>query len=138
MSPPSDVPILPAWFVLPLGIATLVLIAGHLTAMQRAEMPASRKRIRTANGMVMLFTTPLIAYAFGIATSSDAQTFVLVWAGVTVLVSVILLLAVVDVFNNVRLHRQRLRRLRGEALREAGFGGRVGGGYDSGDAERRR
>jgi len=129
--------------VLPVSIGVLLLIAGHLTAMQRAEMPRSRRRIRTINGVVMLFATPLIAYAFGIAHEGNAGTFVAAWSGVTVLMGVILVMAVIDMLNNLRLHRERLRRIRGDAVQtlRAEVASRSRGrpsladGYDPGDAD---
>ena len=63
-------PILPAWLVLPMAVVTMLVISWHVMAIQRAKMPASRKRIRTANGLLMLFLTALLAYALSIMSAT--------------------------------------------------------------------
>jgi protein-S-isoprenylcysteine O-methyltransferase Ste14 len=90
-------------------------------------MPDSRRRIRTANGMLMLFTAPLLAYALGFANpAADQRAFVLSWMLVTGLLIIILLVAMLDIANNYRLMflqrkalREELRRERMEALEQA-------------------
>jgi hypothetical protein len=96
------------------GVA-LLATAAHLIALKEAPkgaLPESRRRIRTATGWVIMFAIPLSAYAFGIATPGRAGTFVLVWTAVVGLVGVILMLAMVDAINTMRLHRRASRRLR--------------------------
>src|ERR1043165_8998496 len=90
-------PLAPLWLVLPLSILALLVIAAHILTLDQAEMPASRKRIRRANGLLMMFTVPLVAYAFGIATPARARVFVMVWMIVAGLVMLVLSLALLDV-----------------------------------------
>lgn len=112
-------PILPPWLVLPLGLFTLVVVAAHLHLMHGdTTMPPSRKRIRTANGVVMLFATPLIAFAFGILSPADVRTFTITWAAIIGLLFVILLLAGLDALNTLRLHASDRSDLH-ETIREA-------------------
>ncbi len=115
-------PIAPTWIVLPMAAMTLVVIAGHLMAMQeatrRGDVPASRWRIRACNGVIMLFTVPLIAYAFGIATPDRPGAFMLAWTSVTGLLTIILLLAAIDMLNTWRLLNAQRKRRRTE-LRDA-------------------
>ncbi|MFI4897208.1 MAG: hypothetical protein ACIARR_05220 [Phycisphaerales bacterium JB059] len=110
-------PIAPAWIVLPLGLLAAVTIAGHLMdlreATRRGDVPASRWRIRSCNGMVMLLTVPLAAYAFGVATPARPGAFMLAWTSVTGLLGIVLLLASMDMLNTWRLlRRQRQHDLR--------------------------
>ena len=110
-------PIAPPWIVLPMGALAAITIAGHLMALRealrRADVPPSRWRIRACNGMVMLMTVPLAAYAFGIAPPARPAPFMLAWTGVTGLLAIILLLASIDMLNTWRLlNRQRKRDLR--------------------------
>ncbi len=115
-------PIAPTWIVLPLAALTAVVIAGHLIALgeaaRRGDVPASRWRIRASNGVVMLISVPLIAYAFGIATPDRPGVFMLAWTGVTGLLSIILVLASIDMLNTWRLLAAQHKRERSE-LREA-------------------
>ncbi len=107
-------PVAPAWLVVPMAILTMLVIAAHVLVLPKVEMPDSRRRIRTANGMLMLFTTPIFAYALAIANpAKDQRAFVLSWMMVAGLLVIILLVAMFDMANTFRLHRLRLRQLRG-------------------------
>lgn len=113
-------PIAPTWFVLPLALVALVLQAGYLMAIREAkpeQMPPSRKRIRVATGWLSMFAIPLAAYGFGIASPSDPGTFTIVWMLVIGLIAAIVMLAVLDSVNTVRLHRRDGHKLHKE-LRE--------------------
>lgn len=110
-------PIAPAWFVLPLASVALLLQAGYLVALRELpcdRMPPSRKRIRVATGWLSMFAIPLSAYGFGIATPADPGTFTLVWLAVIGLIAGILLLAMLDTVNTMRLHRHARRDLHRE------------------------
>ena len=103
------------WLVLPMAAVALLATAAHLIALKEAPpgaLPESRRRIRTAAGWVIMFAVPLSAYAFGVATPGRAGAFMLVWTAVVGLVGVVLLLAMLDAMNTVRLHRRATRRLR--------------------------
>ncbi len=95
-----------------LGVLGVILLAWHLSSLTRAPMPPSRRRIRVANGYLMLFSVPLLVYGVGFATPSDPRTWVLVWIANTGLVCIVLVLALVDMANTSRLHRARQRELR--------------------------
>lgn len=118
-----DRPIAPAWLALTLGMVTLVVVAGHLMALRAAEMPESRRRIRTVSGVVILMATPLVAYAFGIVTPSEAKAFTLAWSAVMGLLGLILILAALDIVNNGRIYREQHRAMRAEMRRQFGRGG---------------
>lgn len=112
--------VLPFWLVGPLALVTMVVIAGHLTAMRSARevIPASRYRLRTVNGAMMLTVTPLLAFAFGVIPPAEAKLFVLVWFVCVGLLSVVVCLALVDAANNVRLVLVARARLRDEQAAE--------------------
>lgn len=114
------VPIAPSWLALTLGMITLVVVAGHLIALRRAEMPESRRRIRTVSGVVILMTTPLAAYAFGIVTPSEAKAFTLAWSAVMGLLGLILILALLDMANNARIYHRQRREVRASLRRSMG------------------
>jgi len=141
----SPTPLLPAWFVFPLAGVTLLIIAAHLGVIRRSrETPASRRRIRSVNAVLMMCTVPLLAYAFGVATTADARTFTLVWLLIIGLLVIVMLVAWIDAMNTVRLHqasraetRAHLRELRAQfAARLAKERAEREGGQSEPEAER--
>lgn len=110
----------PGWLVLPLAGVALLATAAHIVVLREAPagaLPESRRRIRIATGWVIMVTIPLTAYAFGIATPSDAGVYLTVWMAVVALLGAILMLALLDAVNTMRLHRAAVRRLRAEYRR---------------------
>lgn len=107
----SNTPLAPAWLVLPMAVVTLLAVAAHMHAMHRpgAEVPRSRRIIRSINSGLMLVTVPALAYAFGIVTPARPQAFALAWTGVILLLTLIILVAMADVFNTWRLHAGQRR-----------------------------
>lgn len=113
--------IIPFWLAAPPAVLTMLILAGHVMALQKAEMPEKRRRIRTANGMVMLVTTPLIAYAMSIAKPAEPKTFVLVWMAIVGLLGIVIVLACLDALLTMVMRRRELQdaqiRLRAAAVR---------------------
>lgn len=110
-----------AWVAVPVAAALMFMIAGHVLALQRAssELPASRRRIRTANGLVMLVLAPLLAYALSNGPGTDQpRPMAALWLLILSMLVMVVGLAAMDVLNTVRLARAA-RRGRG------GRGGRV-------------
>lgn len=101
----------PAWIVLPIAAVVMLLLAGHVLVMARADMPASRRRIRTINGVLMLCTVPVLACAFGLVSPSDQRLFVMVWMLGAGMVLIVLGLACMDLMNNWRIARDERRKL---------------------------
>jgi len=126
----SPDPIAPLWFVGPACVIALVVVSAHVVAIGKAEMPASRRRIRTVNGVLMMFTIPMLAYAFGVATPDRPRLFGMVWTLVVGLLAIVLFLAALDIANTWRLNwlaRRELRRQIVEARNLAATrSGRVG------------
>jgi hypothetical protein len=105
-------PLAPVWLVVPLAVLALLVIAAHVLALDKTEMPASRRRIRKVNGLLMMFTVPLVAYAFGVASPSQARLFVMVWMIVAGLVFLVLMLAMLDIVNTWRVTWNERRQLK--------------------------
>lgn len=113
----SAEPLAPAWLIVPIGSVVILLIAAHVGALRRAEMPESRRRIREANGLLMLCGVPLATYALCMASPSDSRAFLLSWTACVGLVGLVLLLAVIDAVNTLRLHWAARAALRMEIAR---------------------
>jgi len=102
----NNTPLLPAWVVLPVAAFMLLVVAVHLLLMLKSEMPASRKRIRTLNGWIMLFLVPIGAAAFGIVSPGEPRLFVLIWSIVIAMLFLLIGLAVLDMVNTTRLYQR--------------------------------
>ena len=102
--------ILPGWGVLPVAGATMVVIAAHILNLHQTPMPPRRRRIRTVNGLLMMFVSALLAYAIGIAhgvehpSASPSQTreFLVVWLLIIGLVGIIVIMAGLDAATTMR------------------------------------
>ena len=123
--------ILPFWFVAPLAGLTMLVIAGHLLAMRdaRAHIPASRYRIRTVNGGIMLAAVPMLASAFSVVPTDRPRAFLLIWSACVGLLVVVVALALLDALNNARIGIIETRRLHDEhrAFIESASAGRTNG-----------
>lgn len=103
------------WFALPAAGVVMLILASHIEATRAATRPESRRRIRVANGWVMLLMVPMAASGFSVLDpETNRRGFVLVWLGVVWLLSLSLLLAMVDVSNTLRLTMRDRRKLKGE------------------------
>ncbi len=101
---------LPALVVIPVALLAMIVVAGHLLVMRQSLLPPSRRRIRTANAVLMLALIPTMSVA--LAGSPSPRAFVVLWIVVTWLLGLVLMLAALDVANSLRLHRRELRDLR--------------------------
>jgi phosphatidylglycerophosphate synthase len=115
-------PIIAWWISVPLAGLLMAVIVAHVMSLQRPEVPASRRRIRSAAGVLMLLLTPLLAFALSHPIASRPRSMAIAWLGVVVLLAVIVGLAWLDAFNNLRLYRKAKRLLLEEALQRPGGG----------------
>jgi len=96
-------PLAPLWFVAPMAAATFLVVAAHLMACLHADMPASRRRIRLANGSLILLTLPVLTYALCFVSPSEGRPFVIAWTLLAGATTIVMALAWLDVANNLRL-----------------------------------
>lgn len=117
-------PIAPAWAIIPVGFVALVVIALHVLQVMRSDMPPSRRRIRVANGLLMMFTTPLSAFALSIVNPATQQKlFAMSWILTIALVTLIFGLAWFDILNNLRIYRAEQREIRRAIAKKQAEGG---------------
>lgn len=105
---------LPIWFVGPFALLMMVLVVWHLRRMAQDEMPESRRRIRSANGLLLLLLPILMTYALSVTSPREPIVFLWAWSAVSLLVLLLVVLAVVDVGNTLRLHRRHVRTVRAQ------------------------
>ncbi len=96
-------PLAPLWFVAPMAVAAFLVVAAHLLACLHADMPPSRRRIRLANGSLILVTLPLLAYALCLVAPSQGRPFVIAWTLLAGSTTLVMALAWLDLANNLRL-----------------------------------
>lgn len=133
--------VLSPWIVLPLGAIAMLLTAIHISYTEQHTEPASRRRIRMANGWVLLLLIPLLAAGFGVIDpNANARMFALVWFAAIVLLGLCVCLAVLDMLNTLRLSRNASRYLSHaasartrEELRRRGMTNNAGAGSDGRD-----
>jgi hypothetical protein len=115
---------LPPMVIIPITIALMAVVVAYQCSVVRGVAPASRKRIRLANGWVMLLNLPTVAAGFSLINhATHPRLFLGVWALAGGLLLISVFLALVDVVNTYRIgqaSRQALRReLAARLLREA-------------------
>lgn len=109
--------ILPVWLVLPVAGIMMLAVAAHIGVAEKRTEPASRRRIRIANGWVMLLAIPLLAIGFGVVSAASQRVFVMVWLAAFVLVALSVCLALLDMLNTLRIvRRTRRNQVRDTAL----------------------
>lgn len=124
--------LVPIWVSGPMAMVTLVVVAAHLIALRTADMPESRRRIRTANGWLMMVAAPVLVVAFSVVQTGSPRPFALVWGVAIMLLCLVLAMAFLDVANNLRLTRIQQRTMRRSM--GGGFGqrrARTGGDDDA-------
>ena len=113
---------LPAWIVVPVAGAAILVLAAHVLAIQQTPMPGRRRRIRTANGLLMMLIASLLAYALGAApvvrnpttNPEQARSFLVIWSAIMSLLTLVIALAALDVAHTARLALDSRRRVRNQ------------------------
>ena len=116
----QDLPIVPWSIAGPLAALAVCLVGLHLYLIGHSGAPASTRRIRTANGLVMLVLIPALACGLSLVhkgSAGEARVFVLTWMLIVGLVGIVLGLALIDLMNNLRL-TVKTRRLRNQLAAE--------------------
>lgn len=110
----SSVPPIPPAIAIPVAIVGMIVVAAHAQALAKAPgVPESRRRIRLANAVLMLLTIPMLTAGFSLISGVQRpRLWVMVWLLSTLLVGMILILAVIDTLNTVRISRRRRQELR--------------------------
>ncbi len=105
--------VLSPWLVIPVVGVLMLMVAGHIGVLVESQAPASRRRIRIANGWVMLMELPMLGAGFGFVDSNTSpRLFALVWVAAIALLGISIGLAILDVANTLRLNLRTRRRLR--------------------------
>jgi len=99
--------LIPAWFCVPVAALLVAIVALHMRSTARSDHPPSRKRIRFANGILILVNLPLLTAGFSLINpNAHPKPWVLVWVAAMALLACNVGLAILDVVNTLRLTRR--------------------------------
>lgn len=93
---------------IPLALMCGMWIVWYWRRLGRAEVPESRRRIRRASMLVMAVTLPIMVRGVSFVDEQNPVDFVVAWGMIILLVLLILIVATIDLWNNLRLHRRYL------------------------------
>lgn len=106
--------IAPRWAVVLVASLALLVIVVHVISLMHADTHPSRRRIRIANGLLMMGGVVSLAYAVGGVTPDKPREFTFAWTLVLSLMAMIVGVACLDALNSVRLHAAQRRAVRRE------------------------
>lgn len=87
--------------------------------LSKPDVPPSRRLIRRLSLVVVTAALPVfIAAASFFTAEADGVAYVRIWTAAMALLGLIVLLAMIDVVNNLRLHRIEYAAHRAQSLRE--------------------
>lgn len=140
MPPPACPPtmfvvgsLLSPYVVVPIAGGVMALLALHLASLKRTPHPPSRRRIRSANALIMLAIVPLFAVGVSlISAQRNPRLWLLLWLAVISLVWMSVMLALLDMVNTLRMARVRRRKLQRMLTQSRGL--RIAPGAGSDDA----
>ncbi len=118
-------PLMPAWLVIPAAVALMLAVGRHVLSIPAQGLSPSTRRIRTAAGLVMLALAPSLAFGLSVTDAQQPKTFVISWMITLGLTLIVLILAMLDMANNLRLlvvYQQEARRQAQAALFESVLG----------------
>ena len=100
---------LPGSVTVPMAVAVGVWVMWYWQRLGRDEVPESRRRIRRASIIVMLAGLPLFVRALSFVDShADSRAYVIAWLLVLLAVGAVMVVAGLDVVNNLRIHRREI------------------------------
>mgnify|MGYP001794569423 CR=1 FL=1 len=106
---------------LPIAALTLLLLAGHVLALQSSDMPGSRRRIRVANSaLAMLTCCAMYAGTCVFLPTESPREWSLAWMLVMLMITLHVALAMADAINTAVLRRRAVRQIKtaSQRLRE--------------------
>lgn len=105
--------IISPFLALPVCGLVMVVVAIHMEHTIESMAPRSRRRLRVANGWVMLMGLPLLASGSSLINpDTHPRLFALVWSGAIIFLTLALVIAMGDVLNTMRLTSRRRAQIR--------------------------
>lgn len=97
----------PAWTVLAAALL-MAWILWYWMRLGRANVPATRRRVRRMSLAIMLVLTPITVGGLSVIDRQlEPQRYVIAWSMVILLIFMVMATAGLDAMNNLRLHRKQ-------------------------------
>ena len=115
-------PLMPSWLVIPMAVVLVFIVGRHVLAIPGAGFSPSTRRIRTAAGLIMMALIPALAFGLSVTDTNQPKTFVIAWMIALGLTLIMLILALADISNNLRLfviYQRAARKQAQSALHES-------------------
>lgn len=98
-----------AWsLTVPMASVLAFAILWYWIALDKSNVPASRRRIRRASMVVLLVSLPVFVRALSfISHQSNPSQFVIIWSMLLVLLLLLVITAIADVVNTMNIHREQ-------------------------------
>lgn len=103
------------WLAVLLSGVLVAAMAWYWPRLGRGDIPAERRRVRRISLMFSLAGLVAATLGFGIIDPDARRVpYALAWLGAGAAILVVILLAIVDAFLSMRLHRKAIRTMRRE------------------------
>jgi hypothetical protein len=94
-------------YTVPEALLLAAAVLWYWWRLGRRDVPVSRRRIRRASLSLVLVTIPVFVGALSFVDPQQrASTYIVLWSVGMLCVLLIMVTAVVDALNNIRLHRE--------------------------------
>ena len=105
----------PVWSI-PIAVALSAALVWYWVHLGRGDVPASRRKMRRFSLAIMLLSLPMFVRALSFADpQTDQRGYAIAWTSATFMVLIVIVTALLDAMNNLRLHQEQ----RHEALHDA-------------------
>ncbi|MCH8822056.1 MAG: hypothetical protein IH984_00985 [Planctomycetes bacterium] len=92
----------------PTSAVIAVAILWYWVALDKPDVPASRRRIRRASMIVLLVSLPVFVRALSfISHQSNPSQFVIIWSMLLLLLLLLVITAIADVVNTMKIHQEQ-------------------------------
>lgn len=110
---------LPLALTMPVAIVIGIGMVRYWPHLGRAEVPASRRRIRRVSVVFMLVSLPMFVRGLSVLDSKlQPREYLMTWMMAMLLVGLVTITAMIDAANNLRIHRRMYRQALEEPAEE--------------------
>lgn len=100
--------LLPRALTIPIAALLAVAILWYWIALDKPNVAASRRRIRRASMVVLLVSLPVFVQALSFSNhQNNPSQYVIIWTMVLLLLVLLIITAIADALNTMKLHRDK-------------------------------
>lgn len=93
-------------YTVPAAVLLAAAVVWYWLRLGQTSVPASRRRIRRASLSLIFVTIPVIVSALSVVDPKQrASAYVVLWSAAVLCLLLIVVTAIFDALNNIRLHR---------------------------------